>query len=137
MLSITVSRLIIPFFRYLYHLLVGMDANFQLKNRLRKHNKHKKDSVLCSGLGYQVLNNDYFDHLKKYVNKTNVGVLSFSYVVAANTPKISTCIAFAVLMQKDTRLSTGLRCMGMGGCICICHKLVRPLGLGDLLKGER
>ncbi|KAK0437899.1 hypothetical protein EV421DRAFT_1907100 [Armillaria borealis] len=107
--------------QYIYRLLVRMDANFRLKNRLRKRNKHKKDGALYSGLGYQVPNDDYFDHLKKYVNETD----------------ISTCIAFAALMQKDTRLSTGLRCTGVGGCICIRHELVRPLGLGDLLKGER
>ncbi|PBK94603.1 hypothetical protein ARMGADRAFT_1029005 [Armillaria gallica] len=63
--------LIIPFFRYLYRLLVRMDANFQLKNRFQKCNKHKKDSTLYSGLDYQVPNDEYFDHLKKYVNKTD------------------------------------------------------------------
>ncbi|KAK0449370.1 hypothetical protein EV421DRAFT_1900062 [Armillaria borealis] len=87
-----------PSLQYLHCLLVGMDANFHLKNRLRMRNKNKS-----------------------YVNEKD----------------ISTCIAFAALMQKDTCLSMGLRCTGVGGCICIRHKLVRPLGLGDLLKGER
>ncbi|KAK0449347.1 hypothetical protein EV421DRAFT_1732619 [Armillaria borealis] len=85
--------------QYLYRLLVGLDANFWLKNRLRHRNKNKKDVVLYSGLGYQVPNEEYFKHLKNYVNEKD----------------ISTCIAFAVLMQKDTCMSTGLRCMGVGG----------------------
>jgi hypothetical protein len=51
--------------------------------------------------------------------------------------QISTCVAFAALMQKDSRLSTGLRATGVVGCICSRHELVRPLGLGDLPKGER
>ncbi|PBK60933.1 hypothetical protein ARMSODRAFT_1026021 [Armillaria solidipes] len=98
-----------------------MDANFWLKNRLRHRNKDKKDCPLYLGLGYQVPNEEYFNHLKNYVNEED----------------ISTCIMFAALMQKDTRLSTGLRCMGVGGCVCLRHELVCPLGLGDLLKGER
>ncbi|KAF9020723.1 hypothetical protein BDZ89DRAFT_1138473 [Hymenopellis radicata] len=34
-------------------------------------------------------------------------------------------------------MSTGLRATGVGGCICARHELVRPLGIGDLMKGER
>lgn len=51
--------------------------------------------------------------------------------------QVSTCIAFAALMQKDTRLTTGLRCSGVGGVVCARHELVRPQGMGDLQKGER
>lgn len=40
-------------------------------------------------------------------------------------------------MQKDSRFSKGLRATGIGGCICTRHEVVRPLGLVDLLKGER
>lgn len=50
---------------------------------------------------------------------------------------MSTCIAFAALLQKDTRLTTGLRASGVGGCVCARHECVRPNGLGDLQKGER
>ncbi|KAJ7123215.1 hypothetical protein C8R43DRAFT_1135931 [Mycena crocata] len=50
---------------------------------------------------------------------------------------ISTCIAFAALLQKDTRLTTGLRASGVGGCVCARHECVRPNGIGDLQKGER
>jgi hypothetical protein len=49
----------------------------------------------------------------------------------------STCIAFAALLQKDTRLTTGLRVSGVGGVVCARHECMRPNGLGDLQKGER
>lgn len=51
--------------------------------------------------------------------------------------QISTCIAFAALMQKDTKLTTGLRSSGVGGCVCARHKCVRANGMGNLQKGER
>ena len=40
-------------------------------------------------------------------------------------------------MQKDTKITTGLRCSGVGACICARHECVRAQGLGDLQKGER
>ncbi|KAJ6602914.1 hypothetical protein B0H10DRAFT_1958055 [Mycena sp. CBHHK59/15] len=50
---------------------------------------------------------------------------------------ISTCIAFAALLQKDTRMTTGLRCSGVGGCICTRHECIRPDRISNLQKGER
>ncbi|KAK0429798.1 hypothetical protein EV421DRAFT_1945930 [Armillaria borealis] len=107
--------------QYLYRLFVGLDANFRLKNRLRHRNHLKKDRPLYDGLGYQVPQKAYFTHLKNYMKEDD----------------ISTCIAFAALMEKETKLSTGLRCTGVGGCVCIRHELICPSGIGDLLKGER
>ncbi|KAJ7774635.1 hypothetical protein DFH07DRAFT_732672 [Mycena maculata] len=106
-------------FKYLYMLLLAMDANFCLKNRLRP-NAHE-DLPLGSGWGCLVEELPYRDHLKNYVAEKDV----------------STCIAFAALLQKDTRLTTGLRCSGVGGVVCARHELVRPQGVGDLQKGER
>ncbi len=51
---------------------MGLDANFRLKNRLRRRNKHKKDRPLYSGLGYQVSNDKYLEHLKNYMSKEDV-----------------------------------------------------------------
>lgn len=56
---------------------------------------------------------------------------------AESIVQISTCIVFAALMQKDTKMTTGLRSSGVGACVCARHELVRPLGIGDLQKGER
>ncbi|KAJ7693956.1 hypothetical protein B0H17DRAFT_1132323 [Mycena rosella] len=50
---------------------------------------------------------------------------------------VSTCIAFAALLQKDTRMTEGLRVSGVGGCVCAQHECMRPNDLGDLQKGER
>ncbi|KAF7320103.1 CxC2 domain-containing protein [Mycena kentingensis (nom. inval.)] len=104
---------------YLYSLVLAMDANFRLKNRIRGN--ERPDPSLGSGLSYFVELNAYKEHLRHYVAEED----------------ISTCIAFAALMQKETRLTTGLRVSGVGGCVCARHGVVRPLGLGDLQKGER
>ncbi|KAJ7225376.1 hypothetical protein GGX14DRAFT_386277 [Mycena pura] len=105
--------------RYLYTLLLALDANFRLKNRIRA-NEHD-DPSLGSGQGYFVETAAYKEHLRTYVAEKDV----------------SSCVAFAALMQKETRLTTGLRVSGVGGCVCARHGVVRPLGLGDLQKGER
>ncbi|KAJ7893749.1 hypothetical protein B0H13DRAFT_1625094 [Mycena leptocephala] len=103
-----------PKYQFLYMLLLAADANFRLKNRIR--NNEIDDPSLGPGWGYWVEPTKYEAHLKKYV---------------------STCIAFAALLQKDTRLTTGLRVSGVGGCVCARHECMRPNGLGDLQKGER
>ncbi|KAJ6558618.1 hypothetical protein DFH09DRAFT_1084132 [Mycena vulgaris] len=108
-----------PEFRFLYMLILAIDANFQLKNRLRK-NEHD-DPSFGSGWGHLVEENLYRLHLVDYAAEKD----------------ISTCIAFAALLQKDTRMMTGLRCSGVGGVACTWHELVRPQGVGDLQKGER
>ncbi|KAJ7043420.1 hypothetical protein C8F04DRAFT_1207359 [Mycena alexandri] len=112
-------REVSPEFRFLYMLLLAMDANFRLKNRLRA-NAHD-DPPLGGGWGYMVEERAYKKHLKGYVAEKDV----------------STCIAFTALVQKDARLTTGLRCSGVGGVVCARHELVRPQGVGDLQKGER
>ncbi|KAK6992479.1 hypothetical protein R3P38DRAFT_3226100, partial [Favolaschia claudopus] len=86
-----------PEFQFLYILIIAMDANFRLRNRLRA-NAHE-DPPLGSGWGHIVEESCYKKHLRNYVAEKD----------------ISTCIAFAALAQKDTRLSTGLRASGMGG----------------------
>ncbi|KAJ7060539.1 hypothetical protein C8F01DRAFT_988536, partial [Mycena amicta] len=105
--------------RFLYSLMLAMDANFRLKNRIRANERH--DPSLGPGWGYFVDDGPYWEHLRDYVAEED----------------ISTCIAFAALMQKDTKLTTGLRVSGVGGCVCVCHGVVRAQGLGDLQKGER
>ncbi|KAJ7450436.1 hypothetical protein FB451DRAFT_1566624 [Mycena latifolia] len=108
-----------PKFKFLYMLLLAVDANFRLKNRMRAN--EIDDPSLGPGWGYWVEPKKYKRHVKKYVNEKD----------------ISTCIAFAALLQKDTRMTTGLRVSGVGGCVCARHECMRPNGLGDLQKGER
>ncbi|KAF7342705.1 CxC2 domain-containing protein [Mycena sanguinolenta] len=106
-------------YRFLYMLLVALDANFKLKNRMRA-NEHP-DPPLGPGWGYFVEPEKYRKHLKTYTSEQDV----------------STCIAFAALLQKDSRGTAGLRTSGVGGCVCARHECVLPNGIGDLQKGER
>ncbi|KAJ7177592.1 hypothetical protein C8R46DRAFT_1212338 [Mycena filopes] len=108
-----------PELRFLYMLMLAVDANFRLKNRMRAN--EVDDPSLGPGWGYWVEQKRYARHLKKYVGEKD----------------LSTCIAFAALLQKDTRITTGLRASGVGGCVCARHECVRPNGMGDLQKGER
>ncbi|KAJ7735256.1 hypothetical protein DFH07DRAFT_753979 [Mycena maculata] len=108
-----------PAFRFLYMLLLAVDANFKLKNRIRAN--EIDDPPLGPGWSYWVEPQCYKRHLKSYVAEKDM----------------STCIAFAALLQKDTRMTTGLCASGVGGCVCARHECVRPNGIRDLRKGER
>ncbi|KAJ7154647.1 hypothetical protein C8R46DRAFT_1227479 [Mycena filopes] len=106
-------------YRYLFRLILALDANFKLKNRIRAN--EREDPSLGPGWGAFVEPTQYKEHLRGYVAENDV----------------SSCIAFAALTQKETRNTVGLRVSGVGGCVCARHKCVRPNGLGDLQKGER
>ncbi|KAF7294276.1 CxC2 domain-containing protein [Mycena chlorophos] len=108
-----------PRLQFLYMLILAVDANFRLKNRHRANAIH--DPPLGPGWSYWVEPTGYNAHVEKYVSESD----------------ISTCIAFAALLQKDTRMTTGLRVSGVGACVCARHESLRPNGLGDLQKGER
>jgi hypothetical protein len=54
-------------------LLLALDANFRLKNRLRA-NEHD-DQPLGSGWGYMVEDGPYKEHLRGYVAEKDVSVL--------------------------------------------------------------
>ncbi|KAJ7060741.1 hypothetical protein C8F01DRAFT_1083718 [Mycena amicta] len=105
--------------KFLDTLVLALDANFRLKNHIRKNERY--DPSFGSGLSYFVETEDYKNHLRNYVGETDV----------------SSCIAFAALTQKDTRVTTGLRVSGVGGCVCARHGVVQAQGIGDLQKGER
>jgi len=116
-------------------LILAMDANFKMKNRIRA--REHDDPSLGPGLGAFVEPEEYKKHLRKYVAEKDVS----SYIQDGNETltrrQISTCIVFAALTQKDTRNTAGLRISGVGGVVCARHECVRPNSLGDLQKGER
>ncbi|KAJ6458992.1 hypothetical protein C8R45DRAFT_913193 [Mycena sanguinolenta] len=103
---------------YLFRLIVALDANFKIKNRIRA--REHDDPSLGPGWGVFVAPTQYKKHLRNYVAEKD----------------ISTCIAFVALTQKDTRNTAGLHVLGVGGCVCARHECMRPNGLGDLQKGE-
>ncbi|KAJ7273867.1 hypothetical protein C8J57DRAFT_1434741 [Mycena rebaudengoi] len=108
-----------PKYKFLYMLLLAMDANFKLKNRMCAN--EIDNPPLGPGWGYFVEPESYRWNLKTYVPEKDV----------------TTCIAFAALLQKDTRMTTDLRCSGVGGAVCARHECMRANGLGNLQKGER
>lgn len=59
-----------------------MDANFRLKSRLRRNSKG--DPPLYMGLGYQVHLDNYFEHLRSYVQEKDVRLDLFMGVGHAN-----------------------------------------------------
>ncbi|KAJ7601350.1 hypothetical protein B0H17DRAFT_969865, partial [Mycena rosella] len=56
--------------RFLYMLLLAVDANFRLKNRMRAN--ELDDPSLGPGLGYWVEPTEYKEQLKKYVHEKDV-----------------------------------------------------------------
>ncbi|KAJ7734685.1 hypothetical protein B0H16DRAFT_1664977 [Mycena metata] len=80
-----------PEFQFLYMLILALDTNFRLKSRLRAN--ERDNPPLGDGWGYIMEEAPYKEHLRNYVAEKDV----------------STCIAFAALLQKDTRLTTGRR----------------------------
>ncbi|KAJ7721332.1 hypothetical protein DFH07DRAFT_946883, partial [Mycena maculata] len=101
-----------PKYRFLYMLILAVDTNFKLQNKL--HTNERFDPPLGSGWGTFVEPTGYREHLKGY---------------------ISTCIVFTALLQKDTQMLMGLQTSGVSGCMCVRHECVHPNGLRDLQKG--
>ncbi|KAJ7149097.1 hypothetical protein C8R46DRAFT_1009634 [Mycena filopes] len=108
-----------PDIAWIYRLLVSEDANFKMKGRERS--SREKDPTLGPGWAYMVANDDYLNHLVKNVDKD----------------EISHCVSFAALWSANNKRAKGLRASGVGSVSCSRHELFRPLGTGDLQKGER
>ncbi|KAL1750322.1 hypothetical protein FB107DRAFT_224085 [Schizophyllum commune] len=100
--------------KYRFDTILAMDANFRMKNRVRRN--ERTDCAFGDGKGLFVETAPYKEHIANY---------------------ISSCIAFAALAEKDTKFSSGLRVSGVGGIICARHEILQPHGLVDLQKGER
>ncbi|KAG2097508.1 uncharacterized protein F5147DRAFT_777956 [Suillus discolor] len=107
-----------PSMRFLYFLILAMDANFRLKNHLCSSDT--ADPGLHTGLAYCVPNEEYKSHILKHVSQKD----------------ISSCSGFKSLAHAETKFSNSLRATGMGLCICARHEFVCPNGAGDLQKGE-
>ncbi|KAK6977639.1 CxC2 domain-containing protein [Favolaschia claudopus] len=89
------------------------------ENRLRAN--QRDDPPLGDGWAYMLEEHGYYEHLQNYVGEEDV----------------STCIAFQALLQKDTRITTGLRCSGgRRGCLRKARIRSALKVVGDLQKGE-
>jgi hypothetical protein len=60
--------------RFLFMLILALDANFRLKNRLRAN--EIQNPALGSGLGYFCEEKRYKNHLKNYVAESDVSTLT-------------------------------------------------------------
>ncbi|KAF7971126.1 hypothetical protein HWV62_22000 [Athelia sp. TMB] len=95
---------------WLYMLLLAMDANFHLRSKLRGISV---DPHLSPGWSYFVNHIPYASFIANYVDQAEA------------------------VLNMLTKKSKGLRATGMAAVSCACHQLFRPLGMGDLQKGER
>ncbi|KAF9470561.1 hypothetical protein BDN70DRAFT_902008 [Pholiota conissans] len=105
--------------RFLYALVVCMDANFRLKNQLVSN--YSADPGLGIGWAYMVVREPYE-----------------AYVLSkADEDAISTCVGFLALAHALTKFIRGLRYTGVGGAFCGRGEMILPNGVGNLQKGER
>ncbi|PBK83329.1 hypothetical protein ARMGADRAFT_1048466 [Armillaria gallica] len=103
--------------RFLYVLLLCMDANFWLKNQIASSYFH--DPGLSIGWGYFVPRKPYNEYVLNHTSDED----------------ISTCVGFAALAKQDTKFLKGLRYTGVGAVSCARGEFL--IWLVNLHKGER
>ncbi|KAF9516207.1 hypothetical protein BS47DRAFT_1371801 [Hydnum rufescens UP504] len=103
--------------KFLNSLMLTIDANFHLKNRLTSG----MDPSLSSGWAYFVGNKPYKEYIKAHVTEND----------------ISTCSRLQALDHANTKSSKGLCVTGIVVSMCPCHGFLLPQGLRDLQKGEQ
>ncbi|KAG6819140.1 hypothetical protein H0H93_014961 [Arthromyces matolae] len=104
--------------RFLYQLVLCMDANFRLKNQLVS--SFSSDPGLGIGWAYMVPRQPYEDYVKSQ----------------ATAQDVSTCVGFSALAKANTKFSKGLRYTGVGAITCGRSEMFLPCGVGNLQKGE-
>ncbi|TDL14398.1 hypothetical protein BD410DRAFT_734138 [Rickenella mellea] len=105
--------------RWLYTLILAMDANFRLKRR--RSSSNAADPGLGTGLAYFVEDDAFRSHVAQYIDQ----------------PEMTTCSGFAAVQDAHTRSAKGLSSTGVGALVCARHQLVRRNGACDLQKGEK
>ncbi|TFK17974.1 hypothetical protein FA15DRAFT_731679 [Coprinopsis marcescibilis] len=106
--------------RFLYRLFMSIDANFRLKRR--DVSSDERDPGLNHGIAYVVEEKKFRAFLEEHGN---------------NIQEKSTCSNYDAIKSAHIRGGKGLAASGLGLTICSRHELRRPLGCGDLQKGER
>ncbi|PBK98416.1 hypothetical protein ARMGADRAFT_1044038 [Armillaria gallica] len=94
---------------YLYHKVVGIDANFRMMNLLRSDDI--ANPGLHMGFAYFVMSEQNKHHVAVYATQKD----------------ISTCSRFKTLSHMETKNSTGLRVTGVVMCLCAHHEMVGAL----------
>ncbi|KAG1843289.1 hypothetical protein DFJ58DRAFT_844398 [Suillus subalutaceus] len=84
--------------KFLYYLIIAMDANFHLKNRNQSSTTSAADPGLHTGLAYFIPDKPYTEHILKNASQAD----------------ISTCSGFKTLAHAESKYSNGLRATGVG-----------------------
>lgn len=122
--------------RFLYALLICMDANFRLKNNLVSN--FSADPGLGVGMAYMLKPGQYEDYVLSQADEKDVSSnLVFSPSLLTAAIQISTCVGFQALAKATTRNTKGLRYTGVGAVVCGRSEMILPQGVGNLHKGER
>ncbi|PPQ89792.1 hypothetical protein CVT25_008232 [Psilocybe cyanescens] len=104
---------------WIYGLFLAIDANFRLT---RRHvSSEERDPALADGWAFFVENAPYVTHLKNFWH--------------IKQPK-STCVNHEACNNSEKEVQ-GKSVTGGGTADCARHNFKRPLGFGDLQKGER
>ncbi|KZV59553.1 hypothetical protein PENSPDRAFT_554740, partial [Peniophora sp. CONT] len=120
--SLAAQRTLMPP-RWLYSVILALDANFRLSNKLTR-STNKTDPNLTDGKAYMAPRKDYGVYIKQTER-------------ADREAKPSDCSRFGALNMANQRGGKGLRTTGVGGCFCARHEIVQPLGMATLRRGER
>ncbi|KAJ7901461.1 hypothetical protein B0H13DRAFT_2336039 [Mycena leptocephala] len=104
---------------FLHALFLAFDANFRLKRK--DVSSEEKDPGLMKGWAFFGEVKQYMEHLDKHWDQTQ---------------EWSSCVAHDAVDKHD-RKSLGTASSGIGTADCARHNMKRPLGVGDLQKGER
>ncbi|KAF8056174.1 hypothetical protein FPV67DRAFT_1432087 [Lyophyllum atratum] len=105
--------------KFLYALFIGMDANFRLKRKVAS--SEERDPSLGGGWAFFVEEKAYKAYLGPRWNQKQ---------------ERSDCVDHDAVNKPD-REARGLAASGAGTIDCSRHDFKRPLGVGDLQKGER
>ncbi|KAF6759469.1 hypothetical protein DFP72DRAFT_1063837 [Ephemerocybe angulata] len=107
--------------RWLYALFLAMDANFRL--RRKDVSTEEQDPGLNRGYAYIVNELGY----KEFLEQFGGDVLDDK----------STCNTHDTIKSANIRGGKGIAASGLGAVQCSHHDMRRPIGAGDLQKGER
>src|SRR6188768_1434978 len=122
--------------RFLYMMIICMDANFRLKNNLVSN--YSQDPGLGTGWSYMLERKPYENYVLSRTNDEDVSVLSLETPSQTDLCiQISTCVGFQALSKANTKNSRGQRYTGVGATVCGRSEMIMPLGVGNLHKGER
>ncbi|KAE9395569.1 hypothetical protein BT96DRAFT_942295 [Gymnopus androsaceus JB14] len=100
--------------QFYFYMFLAIDANLRLKNKIVSN--ETKNPLLSDGWAYFVRKTEYAEHLKRFVNQT----------------EMSSCSGFAAMFLANLKNVKGLRTSGVAGICCARHGLWRKNGMGDL-----